>query len=35
MSFMLRQSSVGRRLQAGAVQDGWLLGMCIWAFLVS
>ncbi|KAK0147899.1 putative nuclease HARBI1 [Merluccius polli] len=24
--FMLRQSSVGRRLQAGAVQDGWLLG---------
>ncbi|KAK0140061.1 putative nuclease HARBI1 [Merluccius polli] len=25
-SFMLRQSSVGRRLQAGAVQDGWLLG---------
>lgn len=26
-SFILRESSVGRQLQAGAVQDGWLLGM--------
>lgn len=26
-SFILRHSSVGRRLEAGAVRDGWLLGM--------
>lgn len=25
-SFILRNSSVGRRLEAGAVRDGWLLG---------
>ena len=25
-SFILRNSGVGRRLEAGAVQDGWLLG---------
>jgi len=25
-SFILRNSSVGNRLQAGAVQDGWLIG---------
>ncbi|XP_046874255.1 putative nuclease HARBI1 [Hypomesus transpacificus] len=25
-SFILRQSSVGRRLEAGAVRDGWILG---------
>ena len=26
-TFILRNSSVGRRLEAGAARDGWLLGM--------
>lgn len=37
-SFILRQSNVGRRLQTGAVQDGWLLGkplyVCVFFFFI-